>query len=299
MAKKNKLSLLQRIGENSDKFPPKQRKLAQYIEKNYASLTYTTMTELARLADVSETTVVRFVYQLGYSGFSEFMSALRTAVEQAPTKASTINPYNLESKEYQFPRDTVKAIFNLEMQVIDETLSLINLKEHQKAVDMIYSAPAVVVLACGADSCASQALGFSLQAIRPNVYVIEKLGLPEGALIRSIPEGSVCVAFTTPRYPVETQDALEELKTRKVRVIGVSDSVLSPIVPYCEVFFQIPVKYVTFINTNAAFMALIHSFVFGLQLKDKKSAKQGVDAYNKFTKKQNFYVKDFLDLVDF
>lgn len=299
MIRKNKLSLLQRIRGNSDKFSPKQLKLAQYIEKNYKSLAYTTMTALAHLADVSETTVVRFVYQLEYSGFPEFMTALRAAIEQAPAIATTINPYNLESTEYQFPRDTVKAIFNLEMQVMEETLSLINLEEHQKAVDMIYSAPVVTILACGADTCASQALAFPLQAIRPNVHVIEKLGLSEGSLIRSLSEETVCVAFTTPRYPMVTQDALEELKNRKVRIIGVSDSILSPLAPYCEVFFQIPVKYVTFINTNAAFMALIHSFLFALQMKDKKLAKQGIDAYNTFTKKQNFYVKDFLDLVDF
>ena len=74
---------------------------------------------------------------------------------------------------------------------------------------------------------------------------------------------------------------------------------LSPIVPFCDIFFQIPEKYVTFIDTNAAYMALIHSIVFALHFKDRAKIKKQIDSYNEFTIKQNFYVKDFLDLVEF
>ena len=72
MLENNNLNLLQRIGKYSDSLTPKQIHLAKYIEQNYPSLAYTTMTKLAHLADVSETTVVRLIYALGYSWFSEF-----------------------------------------------------------------------------------------------------------------------------------------------------------------------------------------------------------------------------------
>ena len=297
--KKNNLPLLQRISENSKNFSPKQLLLAQYLEKNYKSLAYIRMTELARLANVSETTVVRFVSQLGYKGFPDFLSALRLAIESSYPQEKTLKRYDFEPQEYQFPRDCVKAIFTVEMQVLDETLSTIDMKEHQKAVDLIYTASAVIVLGCGANSCCSQAAAFPLQAIRPNVYIVEKFGLSEGALIRSLPEGSVCLAFTTPRYPKETQEIINALVEKRVKIIGVSDSILSPIASYCEVFFQIPIKYVTFIDTNAALMALIHSLAFSLQMKDKKKIKQAINEYNDFTRNQGFYINDQLDLVDF
>jgi len=297
--KKSYTPLLDRIGENSKNFSPKQLLLAQYLEKNYKSLAYIKMTELARLANVSETTVVRFVGQLGYKGFPDFLSALRLAIENSYPQEKTLKRYNFEPKEYQFPRDCVKAIFTVEMQVLDETLSAIDIKEHHKAVDMIYNASTIIVLGCGANSCCSQAAGFALQAIRPNVHIIEKFGLSEGALIRSLPEGSVCIAFTTPRYPKETQEIINALAERKVKIIGVSDSILSPIASYCEILFQVPVKYVTFIDTNAAFMALIHSLVFSLQMRDKKLSKQKINEYNDFTRNQGFYINDQLDLVDF
>jgi len=46
-------------------------------------------------------------------------------------------------------------------------------------------------------------------------------------------------------------------------------------------------------------MALIHSLVFSLQVKDKKRSKQAINEYNDFTRSQGFYINDQLDLVDF
>ena len=299
MSENKNLNLLQRIGKYSDSLTPKQILLAKYIEKNYLFLAYITMTKLARLADVSETTVVRLIYALGYIGFPEFKDNLRMTIEQISQTTNGMNRFEIGAPKYKFPEDACKAIFDLERQIIEETLAGLDLTEHDKAVDLLFHAPMVIIVGCGANSCCSQALGFGLEVILRNVHKIEGLGLSEGALLREIPEGTVCVAFSTPRYPRVTQEILEILKNKKARIIGCSDSMLSPIVPFCDIFFQIPEKYVTFIDTNAAYMALIHSIVFALHFKDRTKIKKQIDSYNEFTIKQNFYVKDFLDLVEF
>lgn len=299
MTENKNLNLLQRIGKHSNSLTPKQILLAKYIEKNYSSLAYTTMTKLAHLAGVSETTVVRLIFALGYIGFPEFLNALRMTIEQTSQSIEGMNRFEMGTRKYKFPEDSCKAIFDLEMQVMEETLAGLNLLEHAKAVDLLFHAPMVLIVGCGANSCCSQALGFGLEVILKNVHIIEDLGLLEGALLRAIPEGTVCVAFSTPRYPRATQEILEILKNKNARIIGCSDSMLSPIVPFCDIFFQVPEKYVTYVDTNAAFMALIHSIVFALHFKDRAKNKKQIDSYNESTRKQNFYVNDFLDLVEF
>lgn len=182
-------NLLQRIGKYSDSLTPKQIRLAKFIEQNYPSLAYITMTKLAHLADVSETTVVRLIYALGYSGFPEFKDALRATIEQTTPVINEMSRYELGKKKYKFPQDACKAIFDLEMQITQETFANIDMEEHQRAVDLLYSAPTVIVLGCGANSCCSQALGFALQVILKNVHIVEDLGLEEGALLRDILKG--------------------------------------------------------------------------------------------------------------
>ena len=299
MSANKNINLLQLIGKNSDSLTPKQILLAKFIENNYTSLAYITMTKLAHLADVSETTVVRLIYALGYTGFPEFKDALRMTIQQTSQSTNGMSRFETGTNKYKFPEDACKAIFDLEIKVMEETLAGLDLSEHEKAVDLLFHATMVLIVGCGANSCCSQALGFGLEVILKNVHIIEDLGLSEGALLRAIPEGTVCVAFSTPRYPRVTQEILEILKNKKTRIIGCSDSMLSPIVPFCDIFFQVPEKYVTYVDTNAAFMALIHSIVFALHFKDRAKIKKRIDSYNESTRKQNFYVNDFLDLVEF
>ena len=297
MTEKENFSMLRRIAAKSGNLSPKHLNLAQYIEKNYTSLAYVTMTELASLANVSETTVVRFVYNLGYKGFPEFMAALREELT-ANSKRPIMSAFAIKSGEYEFPRDTCRAIFAMEMQVMAETLAGINEDEFERAAEMVAKAKTVLIVACGANVCCAQALLFALQVMKPNVHLIEKLGLPEEALIRSAGKNSVCIVFSTPRYPLETQKILKIIGKREIPVIGFSNSVLSPIFSYCEIFIQVPEKYVTYIDSNASYMALIHALSFEICQKDEAKAKKMIAEYNDFVRSTNYYVNGETDLVD-
>ena len=291
-------NLLERIGDCGGKLSPKQLVLAKYIEKHYKDLAYTTMTELARAANVSETTVVRFVAYLGYSGFPGFMSALRQVIESASVTGSSMSSFKIEHGKYKFPRDICSAVFALEMQVMQDTLAKIDTTKHQQAVDMLYAAPEVFVVGCGANKCCAQAMGFALEVIRKNVRIIENLDLNESSLINSAAKKAVAIVFITQRYPTAALKVTKMLKSKGIRIIGITDSVLSPIVPYCDLFFLAPEKYLSFIDTNAAYMALIHSLVYAMHFKDKPQSQNNITDYNDFVRTYDFYVNSGADLID-
>ena len=289
--------LLQKIAAIVNDLSPKQLILAHYVEGNYSDLAYTTMTELARMAGVSETTVVRFIYSLGYKRFPDFMDALRS--ELTTKKENTLmSEFSIKKGEYEFPKDTCRAIFAMEMQVMNETLSVLKDEDFIRAVDTIFKAKEVIIVGCGANSCCMHAMLFALQVLKPRVYGIEKLGLTEEAYIRTSNKDTVCIAFTTPRYPAETQRIIEIVKERAIPIIGISNSLLSPIFTYCDIFFQIPEKYVTYIDSNASYMALIHALTFAVCQKDKAGAKKHIAAYNAFARKTGYYVNGEVELVE-
>ncbi|WP_278548970.1 MurR/RpiR family transcriptional regulator [Cloacibacillus evryensis] len=298
MAKNTTIRMLQRIAANSGSLSPKQLKLAQYIEKNYTALAYVTMTELASMAGVSETTVVRFVSRLGYKGFPEFMTALRAELSTQQKAASQMKAFDISAGQYIFPRDICKAIFTMEMQVMTDTLANLNNDDFQRAIDMIYNAPKVLLVGCGANTCCIRAMHFALQVIKSDIYAAEKLGLAEESLIRSMRDNAVCVVFTTPRYPTETQKLIKIVGDNNIPIIGISNSLLSPIVPYCKVFLQVPEKYITYIDSNAPYMALIHALTFGVCLRNKKLAIKNTEKYNAFVRGTDYYVNKDEDLVE-
>lgn len=294
--------LLQRIGERFEEFSPKQRILAKYVLDNYIDLAYATVAQLAHCAHVSETTVVRFVYCLGFESFADFMSELRDEIERAKaTRAASLNRYTFDQGSYEFPGDIMQAIFALEISVMEETLAKIPTDLFEKAVDKIMSASMLLIVGCKANKCQTQAAFFAFDVLRPHVRVIEEFNLSTKGLWESVPKNAACVIFSTPRYPRETQAILEGMKNCPVKpyVIGITDSVSSPIAQYSDLVLQIPEKFVTFIDTNAAYMSLIHAIAFGMYLKNPDYSKKRVEEYDSFARKYNFYVRDNLELIDF
>lgn len=299
MAEKKTKSLMQRIAVKNDTLTRKQSILAKYIVSNYQRLAYSTLTDIAHESKVSETTILRFVTSLGYNGFPSFMVALRNEIDKNAVPKHSMDMFDLKQKNYQFPEDICRAIFTLEIEVIKDTLSKIDMRKHSQAVDLLHQAHSVFILGCGANVCCSQAMAYALQIMRPNVKTIKKADLAEGNIIQDIPKNSACIVFSTPRYPKNTQFILEKIKAQgNSKIIGFSDSILSPITPLCDLFFEIPVKYITFIDSNAAFMAMIHSFLFALLLKDKKNINKRITAYDNYSKECQYYISDSLNLIE-
>jgi DNA-binding MurR/RpiR family transcriptional regulator len=297
----DKKGLSLRIGGQFDKFSPKHRILAKYILDHYLDLAYVTVTQLANCVGVSETTVIRFVYSIGYDGFPDFMKDLRGEIDRAKdARTHGLDKHTFDRGTYNFPGDAMRAIFAMEMSVMEETLTKIPVELFEKAVDKINSSSMLIIAGCHANKCHTQAAYFAFNVIRPNVKLIEQMDLSAQGLFESIPKNTVCLVFSTPRYPRETQSLLDNMKdsSQKIFTIGVTNSVSSAIAPYSDMILQVPEKYVTFIDSNAAYMALIHAMAFALYLKKPAYSRKRVEKYDAFVKKNNFYVRDYLDLID-
>ena len=76
----NSLNLLQRIEKKESSFSKGQKRLAAYITENYDIAAYLTASKLGKEAGVSESTVVRFAYQLEYEGYPDLQKAIQVIV---------------------------------------------------------------------------------------------------------------------------------------------------------------------------------------------------------------------------
>ena len=92
------MNLLQRIDHKSAEFSKGQKRLAQYIMDNYDIAAYLTASKLGKEAGVSESTVVRFAYQLDYDGYQELQKAIQVIVK---TNSNSLQRMLLSTKRYQ------------------------------------------------------------------------------------------------------------------------------------------------------------------------------------------------------
>ena len=61
------MQLIERIRQNERSFSKGQRRIAKYIEEHYDSVAFMTASKLGVTVGVSESTVVRFATEIGYS----------------------------------------------------------------------------------------------------------------------------------------------------------------------------------------------------------------------------------------
>ena len=71
--------------EKRNTLTPKSRTLADFVLQNPRRAVFMSTRDLAAACDVSEASVVRFVRQLGYSGYPGFIRDLREAIDQELT----------------------------------------------------------------------------------------------------------------------------------------------------------------------------------------------------------------------
>ncbi len=64
--------LISRIDARYGKMSKGQKRLADYVKGNYDKAVFLTAAKLGEIVGVSESTVVRFATQLGYSGYPGF-----------------------------------------------------------------------------------------------------------------------------------------------------------------------------------------------------------------------------------
>lgn len=88
--------LLVRINQNFSSFSKGQRLLANYIMENYDKAAFVTASRMGHTVGVSESTVVRFAYALGYDGYPELQRALAGADPQ-PAYRRAADPADLRA----------------------------------------------------------------------------------------------------------------------------------------------------------------------------------------------------------
>src|SRR5690349_23663320 len=127
-----------------DDFSRSQKDVAQYIVDHLDEAAFQTAEELARRANTSSSTVVRFSQALGFEGFPELQHAAREEYRRlhATPSAQGSSPeplFSLDQSEYE----TALAADHVN---VEETARKVSRSEVEAAIDAIASSPRLLIV---------------------------------------------------------------------------------------------------------------------------------------------------------
>lgn len=287
--------LLGRMEERRSQMSKGQKRLAEYVSKNYDKAVFLTAAKLGEVVGVSESTVVRFATQLGYKGYPGFQKALEELVR------NKLN--SIQRMEVTYGRisqsEIIEAVLHSDIEKIKLTLEAIDQKAFDLAIDTLLNAKRVYVI--GIRSCAPLAsfLSFYLNLVCENVTLVNTNSSSEifEQLIR-INEEDVIVGISFPRYSMRTLKALEFASNRKAKVITLTDSIHSPMNLYSSCNLIARSDMASIVDSLVAPLSVINALVVALCMKKQREVVTTLETLEKIWGEYQVYSNDELNQVN-
>lgn len=261
--------LLNRIETNYLGLSKGQKRIADYILANYDKVAFMTASSLGDVVGVSESTVVRFANALNYEGYPQLQKALQESIK---TKLTTVQRFEL-SKDQDIGENYLKQIMASDMENIRRTMDAVDEEMIQKSVDALHDARKVYILGLRSSSVLANYLGFYLNFILDNVSIV-----PSGAndlfdQLLNITEEDVLITFSFPRYSKTTYEVVDFAKAQGAKLIGITDSKSSPLVPLSDYYMTAKYNMNTFIDSLVAPMSLVNALIIAVSICEKEKVK--------------------------
>ncbi|WP_416197952.1 MAG: Transcriptional regulator, RpiR family [Sporanaerobacter sp.] len=263
---KENADLIKLIQLNFSKLSKSQKLIAEYIMANYDKAAFMTAAKLGEVVGVSESTVVRFANTLGYDGYRDLQSDLHELVKNKLTTVQRISLTN----DYTNKENLSKKVFKKDIANISKTFDELDYDNFEKAVETILNGECVYVLGLRSSSFLAGYLGFYLNFILNNVKVVTAGPSDVFEQLLKVNPNDVVIGISYPRYSSRTLDALNYVKDKGCKVIGITDSVLSPAAQISDITLIANSNMVSFVDSLVAPMSLINSLIIAIGMEKRE-----------------------------
>ncbi|MCD8106481.1 MAG: MurR/RpiR family transcriptional regulator [Oscillospiraceae bacterium] len=262
------------------------RKIAGYILDHYDKAEYLTAAKLGESVGVSESTVVRFASDLGFSGYPEFQRALREAARNKLTAVQRIEQSRLK------PEDVFSKVLKNDIEHIRQTLEETDENNFNSAVDSIISAKHIYILGVRSSASLASFMGYYFQLMRPDVVTLRQGSRSElfEQLMR-LEEGDLLIGISFPRYSRQTVQALAYARRKGAGTIAITDSLDSPIAENAGNVLLARSDMVSFVDSLVAPMSLINALIAAVSLKNHEEVEKSFSKLEEIWDEYDVYQK--------
>jgi DNA-binding MurR/RpiR family transcriptional regulator len=261
-----KQDLMRTIQQKFSRLSKGQKLIAEYILKHYDKAAFMTAAKLGVSVDVSESTVVRFASELGFSGYPKLQKALQELIKNKLTTVQRLEiSNNLISEE-----NALKGVLKSDMENIRTTLEKIDHKAFEEVVDSIFAAKKIYIIGLRSSTALSEFLGFYLNLILDNVNIVAYGMSDIFEQLINISDKDLVIGIGFPRYATRTIEALNYAQSKGTKVVAITDSLLSPLATKADYTLIAQSNMASFVDSLVAPLSVINALIVAVGLREKE-----------------------------
>lgn len=275
-----KKDLLEKIVGVYPTLSPKKRRVADFIIKDYKQVFFMTAREIAEQCQVSEPTIMRLTNDMGFSGYQEFVKYLKGLLHIELTGVERLLKTSKKDEEVTtLQRYCKKAMENL--QVLMNSVTEQDLK---RVARILHDAQTVYVAGYRASATLAYYFGYILKKIRDNVFIDLNLSWETRDLMVKKAHRGVVFLVAFPRYPRKTIEFLKYARQCGQKIIVLSDTPSSPIIPLSDEHLLVDIEGISFIDPFGHVITFLSALLHEITFLDNEKAKENLATFDEGVK---------------
>lgn len=254
-------TVLERLSGEWDNLTPEAQKAARYVLENPHCVGVSTVREIAEFAEVKPNTFVRMARQVGFEGYEDFREPFKDAIREGhvgfPDRARWLQEVGQSGGLGGLYADMVGAA----IRNIEETFAGISEEALREAAEAIWNSRGVYTLGVGVNNSNARNFTYLASTGMKQFHAIPRPGSTAVDDLAWANESDVLIAITCKPYRSEVVEAVEIAKEQGMTVVGLSDSLASPIIRAADHGFVVAADTPQFFPSSVSTIALLETLL--------------------------------------
>ncbi len=288
------IDILTYLKDNLNTFSKRQTLIATYILENYDKAAYMTAAVLSETIGVSESTVVRFASEIGFEGYPQMQ---RTLKQLTVTQSNSLKRMEIASRHLD-DENILSSVLKSDIRMIEHTLEEIDKQQFDSAVNAILNAKNIYITGIRSAASLATFTDFYFRLMFDNTKLISSADASdmfEQAM--HINENDVIIGMSFPRYSKNIIKLLEYASKRGATVIGITDSVTSPIVKISDYSLTARSDINSFVDSLVAPFSVVNALIAALGMKQNEYIKKNFEDLENIWEEYGVYDKEWKKLL--
>ena len=227
------MSIKDFIAAASEKLTPTERRIAELVLNDPTLIAFGTVSDLANRADTSRPSIVRFATKLGFEGYTDLQTWIRT---QLSLQLSS------PSQRIRQQECTTAPVRSAIKEAIDQAFAALDEQRLLALATPIANAKNVWIISGETSMAGAYVLHSGLAMIRPDVHLVVEHST--GRELSSAGPGDTAVVFDFARYRRNSITTARALGQLGVTIVAITDGPLSPLASMTKTWCELKIPAV-------------------------------------------------------
>ncbi len=283
--------VLDRLAEEFGELTPEAKKAAKYVLDNPRDVGVSTVREIANAANVKPNTFVRMARQVGFEGYDDFREPFREAIRNGqvtfPDRARFLQEIRKSGQMGEVYADMVQSA----LRNIEETFSSITADKLTEAAQALWDSRNVFTLGVGVNNANARNFTYLASTGMMQFHAIPRAGSVATDDLAWSDNRDVLIAITSAPYRSEVIDAVSVAREQGMTIIGITDSLSSPIYRNADFGFVAAVDTPQFFPSSVSTLALLETLLSFVVAQASDEIVARVDAFHSRRHRLGLYGK--------